>query len=251
MQTKQLQAQINEMRYQIVALQKGSKPHKVCGEVHWSETGHVYRQFLKKSNYSAWEMLTKGRQESLIAMTICAINKRRSDIKIKKITGFDHGVVARKFIAKDTKIDKFEGEILTYEQHQKRYPQLTGHLPLYSFSADEYMIDTVDVRFASASRWCNTSGKNEKNNCIVKGCTENADDYFLTTTTNILPGQQLLWSYPKKFGGHPCINSENKQIENNFQTANKKSLQDLTNEEIEQYNLRYQNKDVKGVMYNI
>jgi hypothetical protein len=237
------------LNIQIATLKRGSKPNKVPEKRHWTEYGHGYRQFLKKSNYSAWEVMNKKEQDSLIAMTICAVNKRKDNIKVKKIKGFDHGVVATKFIPKDTIVDKLTGEILTYEKHDKRYPSMTGYLPLYSFKADEYMIDTSDVRYASATRWCNTSGPQDQNNCIIDG--SKSDDYFLTTTKNILPGQQLLWAYPKKFGGKQCINTDNKAIENNFVTNNNKILTDMTKDDIETYNLMYQNKDVKGVMYNI
>ena len=129
---------------------------------------------------------------------------------------------------------------------------MTGYLPLYSFKADEYMIDTSDVRFASATRWCNTSGPQDQNNCIVDG--SKSEDYFLTTTkkhstrTTITLG---IPQYPKKFGGRQCITTDNKAVENNFVANNNKCLTDMTRAGIETNNLMYQNKDVRGVMYNI
>ena len=196
-------------------------------------------------------MLSEPEREQLIAKQILTLNKQHKNIKIKKIRGFgfEHGVVATGFIPKHTKLDKVTGEKLTFEQHNATYPQMSGYFPFYSFSADEYMLDMTDVRFASITRWCNTSGHNEKNNCIVEGIT--TPDYYLTTTANIAPGQQLLWSYPKTFGGKGCINTDNKEIENNFQQHNNKKLLDMSEEDIEQCNQRYQNGDLKGVMYHV
>ena len=189
----------------------------------------------------------------MIAKQILTLNKQHKNIKIKKIKGFGfgHGVVATKFIPKHTKLDKVTGEKLTYEQHKARYPQMSGYFPFYSLSADEYMLDMIDVRFASITRWCNTSGHSEKNNCIVEGSTTCTSDYYLTTTANIAPGQQLLWKYPKTFGGKKCINTDNKEIENNFQKHNDKILLDMSEEDIEQCNEQYQNGDLKGVMYHV
>lgn len=159
--------------------------------------------------------MDRATQVSILEARVLEINGSDALVRVAKstISGIDRryqlGVFAKQDIGEGRQVAVYEGEELTPEQVEARYPQDNARYLLQD-PEWEHAIDCVDPSLSSVGRFFNCCGPDELPNVqLVYSAPK--DGVFFVTLRDVEKGEELVWDYGDNYDWNTVIRGSTKK----------------------------------------